>query len=181
MAIGATIIKARLQLANMDTHLYQDYNLTLAQHPSENAQRLMVRLLAFALQARDNLTFTKGLCADDEPELWAKSLTDDIELWVELGTPEEKRLKKACARSKQVVLYSYGGGSADIWWQQNQKQLAKLPKLTVYNLAYEQTQALAQLFQKTMDVQVSVQDGEVLVSTESGSVSLSPDLLQGDQ
>ncbi|MCE0558244.1 MULTISPECIES: YaeQ family protein [unclassified Motilimonas] len=178
MAIGATIIKARLQLANMDTHLYQDFNLTLAQHPSENEQRLMVRLLAFALNASDELMFTKGLSSDDEPELWAKSMTDEIDLWVELGTPEEKRLKKACSRAKKVVLYTYGGGTADVWWKQNQKQASKLSKLTVVNLPLEQTQELAAMCQKSMDIQVSIQDGEVLVSSEQGSVAVTPIILQ---
>ncbi|MCE2593827.1 YaeQ family protein [Motilimonas cestriensis] len=178
MAIGATIIKARLQLANMDTHLYQDFNLTLAQHPSENEQRLMVRLLAFALNASDELMFTKGLSSDDEPELWAKSMTDEIDLWIELGTPEEKRLKKACSRAKKVVLYTYGGGTADVWWKQNQKQAGKLSKLTVVNLPFDQTQELAAMCQKSMDIQVSIQDGEVLVSSEQGSVAVTPMILQ---
>ena len=178
MAIGATIIKARLQLANMDTHLYQDFNLTLAQHPSENEQRLMIRLLAFALNASDSLAFSKGLCADDEPELWSKSLSDEIELWIELGTPDEKRLKKACSRSQRVILYTYGGGTADVWWKQNQKQASKLNKLSVFNLDIEQTQALAKMCQKGMDIQISIQDGEVLVSSELGSVELTPLKLQ---
>lgn len=178
MAINATIIKTQLQLADMDKHIYQDFNLTLAQHPSENAQRLMIRILAFALNASDDLTFTKGLCADDEPELWQRSLTDEIELWIELGTPDEKRLKKACSKSQHVMLYTYGGGTADVWWQQQESKLQSMSKLRVFNLPAAQTQELAQLLQKNMSLQFSIQDGEVMVSSEVGVVTLTPERLK---
>ncbi|RJG51482.1 YaeQ family protein [Motilimonas pumila] len=174
MAISATIIKTQLQLADMDNHVYQDFNLTIAQHPSETAQRLMIRILAFALNASDQLTFTKGLCADDEPELWRRSLSDEIELWIELGTPDEKRLKKACSKSQQVILYTYGGGTAEVWWSQQGAKLQNMAKLSVYQLPHEQTQALAELLQKNMALQVSIQDGEVMVSSELGAVDISP-------
>ena len=109
MALKSTIIKAQLSLSDMDRHLYQDFNLTLAQHPSENDQRLMVRLLAYALNACDGLEFTKGLSADDEPEVWHKNYSEEIELWIELGLPDEKLIRKACGRAKRVIVYCYGG------------------------------------------------------------------------
>src|SRR6478609_7781043 len=107
MALNATIIKAELHVADMDRHYYQQHNLTLAQHPSETDERLMVRLLVFALYASEFLTFTKGLSSEDEPDLWQKSLTGDIELWIELGLPSDKRIRKACGRAQQVIIYSY--------------------------------------------------------------------------
>src|SRR6056297_2009370 len=109
MALKATIFKAALNIADMDRHYYGDHQLTLAQHPSETAERLMVRLLAFALNASETLTFTKGISTDDEPDLWQKSLSDDIELWIELGLPNESRLRKACGRAQRVIVYAYGG------------------------------------------------------------------------
>src|SRR5680860_958910 len=117
MALKATIFKATLNIADMDRHYYADHQLTLAQHPSENDERMMIRLLAFALNAREGLEFTKGLSTDDEPELWQKSLSDEIELWIELGLPDESRLRKACNRSKQVILYTpYGGTRTSPNW-----------------------------------------------------------------
>lgn len=109
MAPKATVYKAQLQIADMDRGYYHDHNLTLAQHPSETDARMMLRLLAFALNASDSLQFSKGLCVDDEPELWQKSLSDEIELWVEFGQSDEKWVRKACGRSKQVQLFAYGG------------------------------------------------------------------------
>ena len=99
MALSATICKADLNIVDMDRHYYQQHSLTVAQHPSENDERLMIRLLAFALHADEFLSFTKGLSTDDEPDLWQKSLSGEIELWIELGLPSEKRLKKACGRA----------------------------------------------------------------------------------
>jgi len=103
MAISSTINKVSLNIANMDQYYYQNHELTVAQHPSETNFRFMVRLVAFMANASETLYFTKGLSSDDEPELWQKTLTDDIELWIELGQPDEKRIRKACGRSKQVI------------------------------------------------------------------------------
>ena len=114
MALKATIFKADLQIADMDRNYYQDHALTLARHPSETDERMMVRLLAFAIHADEALTFTKGLFDTEEPDLWQKDLTGAIQLWIEVGQPDEKRILKACGRSEQVIVYSYGATS-HIW------------------------------------------------------------------
>jgi uncharacterized protein YaeQ len=131
MALKATIFKAELNIANMDRHYYQTHALTIARHPSETDERMMVRLLAFALHAGDALQFSKGLSDDDEPDLWQKDLIGGIELWIDLGQPDEKRIRKACGRARQVVIYSYSGSSADIWWRQTGEQLQRFANLTV--------------------------------------------------
>lgn len=174
MALGATIFKAELNIVDMDRHYYQQHSLTLAQHSSETDQRLMVRLLVFALHASESLNFTKGLSTDDEPDLWQKSLTDDIELWIELGLPSEKRLKKACGRSQQVIVYTYG--SADMWWKQIQPQLARFKNISVYHLNSETTEILQTMKQRNLDIQVSIQDQEVTWHSEDQSLSLIPEV-----
>src|SRR3546814_18766052 len=116
MATKSTIYKAELQLSDMDRHYYATHALTLAQHPSETEERLMIRLLAFALHADDALEFGRGLSSDDEPDLWRKSLSGEIELWLDLGQPDESRIRKACGRSRAVVVVTSGGRRADIWW-----------------------------------------------------------------
>jgi uncharacterized protein YaeQ len=174
MALKATIFKATLNIADMDRHYYADHQLTLARHPSENDERMMVRLLVFALNANDQLEFTKGLSTDDEPELWQKSLSNEIELWIELGLPDESRLRKACNRSKQVILYTYGGRGVPIWWDKNKPKLARFNNLTCVNLDPEATEQLAGLAQRAMNLQVTIQDGEVTVSNEHGLVTLTP-------
>ncbi len=172
MALSATICKAELNIVDMDRHYYQQHSLTVAQHPSETDQRLMVRLLAFALHANDSLSFTRGLSTDDEPDLWQKSLSDDIELWIELGLPSEKRLKKACGRSQQVIVYTYG--SADIWWKQVQPQLARFKNISVYHLDSETTDILQTMKQRNLDIQVSIQDQEVTWHSDDQSLSFTP-------
>jgi uncharacterized protein YaeQ len=109
MALNSTIYKVELQISDMDRHYYATHALTLARHPSETEERLMVRLLAFALYADDRLEFGKGISDEDEPALWRKAYTDEIELWIELGQPDEARIRKACGRSRQVVVINYGG------------------------------------------------------------------------
>ena len=129
MALKSTIYKIDLNVADMDRQYYGQHTLTLARHPSETDERLMVRLIGFALYATDTLIFGKGLSDDEEPDLWQKDLTGSIELWMDVGLPTEKDIRKACGRSKQVVVVLYGGRIADMWWAANSKGLLKLTTL----------------------------------------------------
>ena len=174
MALKATICKAELRIANMERGYYHDHALTIARHPSETDERMMVRLLAFALNADDTLAFGAGLSADDEPDLWRKDLTGSIKTWIDVGLPDEKRIRKACGRADEVFVYSYGGRAADLWWQQAGEKLAKSNKLTVINLEYSGTQALAKLAARNMQLQITIQDGQVWMADERESVQLDP-------
>ncbi|MFM5464325.1 YaeQ family protein [Aeromonas simiae] len=178
MALKATVFKAHLSLSDMDRGLYQDFSLTLARHPSETDERMMIRLAAFAWHAAERLEFTKGLSADDEPELWIKNYSDEIELWVELGLPDERRLKKACNRAREVVLYAYGGRGVSVWWKQNQGKLAQHDNLTVIELADEQSQALAALAERTMQLTCTISEGQLWLSNGHAEVTLDPQFLQ---
>lgn len=172
MAIKATIFKASLQIADMDRHYYNDHSLTLARHPSETDERLMVRLLAFALHAHEYLEFGQGMTDDDEADLWRKDLTGAIEQWIDVGLPDEKLIRKACGRSDQVIVYAYGGRIADMWFAQNSSQLERLKNLTVINLPAETTRAIANLAQRTMQLQCTIQDGQVWLSDGNESVEV---------
>lgn len=180
MALKATIFKATLNIADMDRHYYGDHQLTLARHPSENDERLMVRLLAFALNANEGLAFTKGISTDDEPDLWQKSLSDEIEVWIELGLPDESRLRKACGKAGQVILYTYGGRAVPLWWEKVQGKVSRFDNLTIVDLPPEATAALSELADRNMSLQVTIQDGEVGVGNESSRVTITPEpLLEG--
>lgn len=161
VALTATIIKAELQIADMDRHYYQQHSLTLAQHPSETEERLMLRVLVFALHASESLLFTKGLSSEDEPDIWQKSLTGDIEYWIELGQPSEKRLRKACGRAQQVWVYAYGRNTVEPWWKQVQPQLARFNNLSVFYIPPAITKALAASAGRNISVQVNIQDQEI--------------------
>ena len=172
MALKATIFKAELQIADMDRHYYGSHPLTIAQHPSETDERMMVRVLAFALYADERLAFTKGISIDDEPDLWLKSLSDEIELWIELGQPDEKRLRKAAGRARQVVIITYNSRSAAVWRNQMQEALAKLDNVTVRALSNDTVEALGKLAQKTMNLQCTIQDGEVSLGDDTQLVQV---------
>ena len=172
MAIKATIFKANLQIADMERHYYQDHALTLARHPSETDERMMVRLLAFALHAHEYLEFGQGMTADDDADLWQKDLTGSIELWIDVGLPDEKLIRKACGRANQVIVYTYGGRVADMWFAQNASQFERLKNLSVINFPVENTRALAKLAQRTMQLQCTIQDGQVWISDGEESVQI---------
>jgi uncharacterized protein YaeQ len=173
MAPNATIHKAQLQVSDMDRHYYASHALTIAQHPSETDQRVMVRLLAFALFADDALAFGRGLGSDDEPDLWRRSLTGEIELWIDLGQPDESRLRRACGRAREVVVVGYSGRAFELWWDKNAAGLARLGNLTVLDVSAG-AERLAALLERNMDLQCLVQDGQVQWSTAAGSVELAP-------
>jgi uncharacterized protein YaeQ len=174
MALKATIFKAELHIADMERGYYHDHALTVARHPSETDERMMVRLLAFALNADETLAFGAGLSTDDEPDLWRKDLTGTIETWIDVGLPDEKRIRKACGRADQVFVYSYGGRAAELWWQQVDDKLARSNNLTVIDLPRAGTQALAKLAARNMQLQYTIQDGQVWVADDRDSVQLDP-------
>ena len=161
MASNATIYKATLQISDMDRHYYEEHALTLARHPSETDERMMVRLLAFALHAHEALSFGRGLSTEEEPALWHKDLTGAIDLWIEVGQPEEKTVRRACGRAKQVYVYTYGGRGADQWWEKNLVALDRLNNLTVINLPLDGSRALTTLAQPSMQLQCTIQEGQI--------------------
>jgi len=174
MAAKATILKAELQVTDLDRHYYASHALTLAQHPSETDTRLLVRLLAFALHADARLEFGRGLSDEDEPALWRRDYTGDIEQWIELGQPEETRLRKASGRAAQVVVVGYGGQAAEAWWKRNAAALGRLRNLTVMELDDADVAAAAELLGRGMRVTAMIQDGEVQLMDADRSVSLRP-------
>lgn len=177
MALKATIFKADLQIADMDRNYYGEHALTIARHPSETDERMMIRLLAFALNAHDALSFGKGLSADDEPDLWQKDLTGAIDLWIEVGQPDEKRILKACGRAAQVLVYSYSSVT-DVWWKQLGNKLNRAGNVRVLNLPSTDSLALAKLAERTMRLQCTVQDGQIWFSSGEQTVQLQLDVLK---
>jgi uncharacterized protein YaeQ len=170
MALKSTIYKAELQIADMDRHYYGDHALTIARHPSETDDRMMVRVAAFALFASERLEFTKGLSDTDEPDLWQKDLTGQIETWIEVGQPEERRIAKASGRADRVIVIAYGGRASEIWWQGVKSKVERMQNVTVWSLADGVAAALGALAERTMRLQMTVQDGEASL----GSASVDP-------
>ena len=175
MAPKATVVKAELQVSDMDRHYYGTHALTLAQHPSETDLRLMVRVVAFLMHADDRLEFGRGLSNEEEPDLWRRDYTGEIELWIDLGQPDESRVKKACARARQVVVVNYGGNSADLWWARVVPTLRLLSNLTVIDLPAAAVEQLPSLLSRGMRLNCMIQDGELhLMGEHAGEVLLRP-------
>jgi uncharacterized protein YaeQ len=172
MALKSTIFKAELQISDMGRSYYADHSHTIARHPSESDERMMVRLLAFALHADEALLFGDSIANDEEPSLWQKDLTGAIRLWIDVGQPDEKRIRKACGRSAQVIIYSYGGHGVDVWLNQIKSSLERSRNLTMINLPASAPQALARLAQRSMKLQFTIQDGQVWVSDGRETVHL---------
>ncbi|MGP9790857.1 YaeQ family protein [Roseinatronobacter sp. NSM] len=174
MAQNATIYKVELSVSDMDRHYYETHKLTVAKHPSETDERLMVRLVAFALNAHENLEMTKGLSTDDEPDIWQKSLSGELDVWVALGLPSEKVMRQSCSKAVKVIVYPYGGRTAEIWWDKIKNTATRFDNLQVINFSASDTGALAQLASRGMKLNVNIQDGEVMVSVGDSVLYLTP-------
>lgn len=177
MALKATVAKAELAIADMDRGYYADHALTLAQHPSETDERLLLRLLAFACLAHEDLAFTRGLSEPDEPTLWQRDLTGAIERWVDLGQPDERRLIKACGRAREVVVVCYGS-AVPIWWQGIAGKLSRLHNLRVLWLQPADADALAAMARKHMRLQVTRQDDQIWLSDGNDTVLVACETLR---
>jgi uncharacterized protein YaeQ len=181
MAIKATIYKANLQIADMDRNVYLDHAVTIARHPSETDERMMIRLLAMALNLPADthhgaLEFAKDLWEADEPALWHKDLTGELKHWIEVGQPDDKRLMKASGRADRVSVYSFSN-STPIWWAGLATKITRANNIAVWQVDAAQSQALAELAQRSMQLQISVQDGTAWIGDGQRSIEIAPQRL----
>jgi uncharacterized protein YaeQ len=172
MALKATIFKADLQVSDLDRRHYASHALTIARHPSETDERMMMRVLAFALNADDALAFGKGVSTEDEPDLVRKDLTGAIEAWIDVGLPNARRLRKASGRAREVIVYAYGGRAVELWWTATVSEVERVRNLTVLEVPAAASQALATLATRTMQLQCMVQDRHVWLGDESATVEV---------
>ncbi|WP_028488971.1 YaeQ family protein [Thiothrix lacustris] len=178
MAIKPTIYKARISLSDMERDYYDALNLTIAQHPSETLERMMVRVLAYCLNAQEGIELTKGLEDAEEPAVWVRTMDDQIALWIDLGEPTPERVKKATHRARKVRVYSFNNKS-DVWWSQNVKKFSQLDA-SFYRLAWEEVEALAALVNRTMDLSITITGNSAYVAGDKGEVEIHWDVLQSN-
>lgn len=174
MALKSTVFKANLNVSDLDRHYYAAHSLTLARHPSETDERMMVRLLAFALFADERLEFGKGLSSTDEPALWLKDYGGEIRLWIEVGLPDERVLRRAAGRADEVVLLAYGGRTVDLWWQKEGAALSRLGNLRVLAVPPDASAGLEALVERGMDLQCTIQDGQIWLTDGAQTVHIEP-------
>lgn len=177
MALKSTIFRATLNVSDLDRPHYGEHLLTIAKHPSETDERMMMRILAFALNADERLAFGRGLSSDDEPALWLKDDTGRIIKWIEVGLPDERLLRRASGRADAVFVLAYGGRAADIWWQKEGGAIARLPNLSVYSIPAAASRQLAELAERSMTLNFTIQDGQIWFSVGEETISVQPDCL----
>lgn len=170
MAIKPRVFKVNLQIADMNRHYYNDHLLTIAQHPSETDERMMVRVLAFALNASEQLSFAEGITDQNQADLWERDINEHIALWISVGLPDEKLIRKASIKAERVIVYSYGGRTADVWW--SKLSIGEYANVKVINLTEQDSQELAAMFSRGMKMSLTIQENEVLIANESGTMNL---------
>ena len=171
-----TIYKLRISLSDLNRNYYDTLNLTLAQHPSETIERMMVRVLAYCINAQENLVFTKGLSDIDEPDLWVRTLDDQTALWIEVGEPSVDRVKKVSRLADKVKIYSFNSKS-DVWWSQSEEKFKRY-EVSFYQFNWENIQSLVSLVQRTMDISVSITGDSAYVAADSGECEVDWEVLQ---
>ncbi|MFV1985319.1 MAG: YaeQ family protein [Thiohalomonadales bacterium] len=176
MAIKPTIYKFRISLSDLNRDYYDTLNLTLAQHPSETIERMMVRVLAYCINVQEHLSFTKGLSEISEPDIWARSFDEQTLLWIDVGEPAADRIKKSCRLANAVKIYCFNS-KADVWWSQNQQKINQL-SVSVYQFDWENIQLLASMVQRTMDISISITGDSAYVAAESGECEVDWVILQ---
>jgi len=176
MALKPTIYKAQVELADSDRSCFESLSLTLAKHPSETLERMAVRLLAYCLNATRGLEFTRGISTADEPDLWLHGDSGEIEHWIEVGQPEEPRLRKACGRARRVSVYAFNKSTAT-WWKLNSEAIGALPRLQVWQFNWPEVEAVAGMLDRTVKLNVSIVGGILYLDNGSTSTSVEPQLL----
>lgn len=173
MALKATIFKATLHIADMDRHHYDTHQLTLARHPSETDKRMMARLAIFALNADPRLSFTKGISTKEEPDLWLRADSGEILNWIELGQPDEKRLRQACGSAVNVTLYCYNDRASSVWWNQMQPSVQRFNNLKIFQFSDQSLESLEAMCQKSMNLHCTIQEDTLSISDENLNVDIS--------
>jgi uncharacterized protein YaeQ len=172
MAQGSTIYKIDINLSNFNTHYYEDFNLTIAKHPSESESRMMYRLLAFLYCAHPDLKFTKGLSNTEEPELWQKDYSGDIILWIEMGLPELKRIRQASGKSQSVKVFTYHQGKAHEWYKKNKSDFEKNNKLTVHHFNISKNCPIDKFVTKSMRLSCIIEEQQMYLSDDSERIEI---------
>ena len=170
MALSSTIYKFSISLSDLDRNKFETLNLTVAQHPSETAERMMVRVLCYGLHAQEFLQFTKGLSTPELPDIWSQSLDGQTLLWLDVGEPNADRIKKATRGADDVWVYSFNSKS-DVWWSQEQSKFEPLA-VKVRQFSWGEVVSLAALLERKMDFSLTISGDLLYVATALGECEL---------
>ncbi len=165
MALKSTIFKIKISLSNMNIHHYEECSLTVARHPSENNLRMMTRVLAFCLGAQNEIQFTKGISSDSEPDLWKLNHDGSIEYWIELGHLDERRIRQACSKGRNIEIYTYQDQQSTQWFESVKNGLSRFSNLSIFQFHWPLNLNFDDFVDRGMNFSVSIEDNEVWLST----------------
>ncbi len=161
---SSTIYKAFVELSNLNSHTYESFNLTMAKHPSENESRMMYRLVSYLHESNKNLEFTRGLSSTDEPEVWEKGASGEVIHWIEMGEPDEKRIRKVCGKSQKVTIYTYNQNTAHLWFEKIKNKLIGNQKVKIYHIQNQEDFEV--LINRSMKLDCLIEDQSLYLSDE---------------
>jgi len=170
VALKPTIYKFNIALSDLDRNFYDTIDLTLALHPSETIQRMMARVVAFCINAQESLKFTKGLSEIEEPDIWLRTLDDQIALWIDVGEPDVERIKKATHKATSVKVYSFNSKS-NVWWEQSKAKFARIAA-SIYRFQWDEIQAFSAMLERTMALSMTIADDSVYITSGDGQCEI---------
>ncbi len=176
MATKPTIYKLRIALSDLERNHYDALNLTVALHPSEVPERMMARVMAYCINAQQDLAFAKGLSDVDEPDIWVRTMDQQTKLWIDVGEPSYERVKKAVRQAEQVRVYSFNSKS-DIWWAQVESKFRTL-NADIIQMNHSEITELSTLLARTMDLSVTITGQSAYVTCDLGEAEVNWQILQ---
>jgi uncharacterized protein YaeQ len=171
MALTATIYNFDIELADSDRHVYESVSLRVAQHPSESAEFLVTRVLAYLLEYAEGIEFSRGVSDPDDPAVAVRDLTGRIRTWIDIGAPDAARLHKAAKSGARVVVYTHKNPDQFLR-QLSGEKIHRPDELELYAMDRGLVAALAARLERRVAFSVSITDRELYVS-------IGPDTLTG--
>ncbi len=179
MARKAAIHRAQIELSHVDRGVYGEIRVTVARHPSETSERMLARLLAFALRHEEGLEFGRGVSTPEEPDAWSRDPDGRIRQWIEVGQPDAQRLVKAARQSERATLFAFGSGVER--WRRAQLEGRPLPpNLHVARIDDAFLDALASSLDRTLRWTLTVSEGALFLAQDGATHETVPEQWLGD-
>jgi uncharacterized protein YaeQ len=179
MARGASIHRAQIELSHVDRGVYETLQLTVARHPSETLDRMVMRILAFGLRYAEDLAFGRGVSATDEPDLWRREGDGRVIEWIDVGRPDAKRLIQASRKSTRCQLFVFGDRGRR--WRKAQLETMKAPaNLGVAYIDDGFVASLAATADRQIAWAMTVFESAIYLTTGDTSFETTPEIWLGD-
>jgi uncharacterized protein YaeQ len=174
VALTATIHVFTIDLADSDRGVYEALELRVARHPSESAEYLITRVLAYCLEYAEGIEFSRGIADPDHPAIAIRDLTGALEVWIDVGSPDAARLHRASKAARRVVVFTHKD-AGQLRRNLEGERIHRAEALEIYAVDRALVGALAARLERRMDLSIAAGGGELHVSlgadTLTGAVS----------